>query len=210
MTSYGLLVLLVALVAAERIAELVTARRNTAWSHRRGGTEHGRRHYPVMVVLHAGLLAGCLAETTWAGRPFLPALGWPMLALALAAQALRWWCIGTLGPRWNTRVVVVPGLPLVTTGPYRLLAHPNYLAVVVEGAALPLVHSAWLTAAGFTLLNLPLLAVRLRCENSALRTAAGAAAARSSLSASASTSTGTSPSASSASTSASSSADVTP
>ncbi|WP_327064359.1 hypothetical protein OG500_00710 [Kitasatospora sp. NBC_01250] len=160
--------LLIVLVAAERLAELAVARRNAAWSMARGGVEYGRGHYPVMVLLHTGLLAGCLAEVQLAARPFLPALGWPMLALVLAAQALRWWCIRTLGPRWNTRVIVVPDLPLVTAGPYRLLSHPNYLAVVLEGAALPLVHGAWLTAAGFTLLNLPLLATRLRCENAAL------------------------------------------
>ncbi|MGW7448421.1 isoprenylcysteine carboxyl methyltransferase family protein [Kitasatospora sp. NPDC054795] len=165
MLPYTLLILL---VAAERLAELAVARRNAAWSRARGGVEYGRGHYPVMVLLHAGLLAGCLAEVRFADRPFPPALGWPMLALALGAQAVRWWCIGTLGPRWNTRVIVVPGLPLVTTGPYRLLSHPNYLAVVAEGAALPLVHGAWLTAAVFTLLNLPLLATRLRCENAAL------------------------------------------
>nr|WP_103886740.1 isoprenylcysteine carboxylmethyltransferase family protein [Actinacidiphila yanglinensis] len=171
MPPYTLLVLL---VAVERLAELVTARRNAAWSTRRGGIEYGRGHYPVMVLLHTGLLAGCLAETGWGGRPFVPALGWPLLVLALAAQALRWWCIGTLGPRWNTRVIVVPGLPLVDAGPYRLMSHPNYLAVVVEGAALPLVHGAWITALGFTLLNVPLLAVRLRCENAALAVAPGA------------------------------------
>lgn len=170
--------LLVALVAAERLAELVVARRNAAWSRRRGGTEYGRGHYPVMVLLHTGLLAGCLAETAWGDRPFVPALGWPMLALALAAQALRWWCVGTLGPRWNTRVIVVPGLPLVAAGPYRLLRHPNYLAVVAEGIALPLVHGAWLTATAFTLLNVPLLAVRLRCENRALGAAPPAAGPR--------------------------------
>ena len=173
MTSYALYALLVLLVAGERLAELVTARRNSAWSRRRGAVEYGRGHYPVMVLLHTGLLAGCLAEAP--GRPFLPALGWPMLVLALAAQALRWWCISSLGPRWNTRVLVIPGLPLVTSGPYRLMSHPNYVAVVVEGAALPLVHSAWITATCFTLANLPLLAVRLRCENSALRSAAAAA-----------------------------------
>ncbi|MEV7775985.1 isoprenylcysteine carboxyl methyltransferase family protein [Kitasatospora sp. NPDC086791] len=165
MLPYTLLILL---VAAERVAELAVARRNAAWSRARGGVEYGRGHYPVMVLLHTGLLAGCLAEVRFADRPFPPALGWPMLVLALGAQALRWWCIGTLGPRWNTRVIVVPGLPLVTTGPYRLLSHPNYLAVVAEGAALPLVHGAWLTATAFTLLNLPLLATRLRCENAAL------------------------------------------
>ncbi|BBA95514.1 putative methyltransferase [Actinacidiphila reveromycinica] len=165
--------LLVLLVAAERLAELVTARRNAAWSRARGGTEHGRGHYPVMVLLHTGLLAGCLLETGWGGRPFVPALGWPMLLTVLAAQALRWWCVRTLGPRWNTRVIVVPGLPLVGGGPYRLMSHPNYLAVVVEGAALPLVHGAWITAIGFTLLDAPLLAVRLRCENAALAAAPG-------------------------------------
>ena len=165
LNAYTALVLLVAL---ERLAELLTARRNAAWSGRRGGVEHGRGHYPVMVALHTGLLAGCLLETGLGHRAFLPALGWPMLALAVAAQALRWWCISSLGPRWNTRVIVVPALPLVTAGPYRWLNHPNYVAVVVEGAALPLVHSNWLTATGFTLLNLPLLATRLRCENAAL------------------------------------------
>ncbi|GHH81220.1 isoprenylcysteine carboxyl methyltransferase [Kitasatospora indigofera] len=174
MAPYTLLVLLVAL---ERLAELVTARRNAAWSRRHGATEYGGGHYPVMVLLHTGLLAGCLAETALADRPFVPALGWPMLALALAAQGLRWWCIATLGPRWNTRVIVVPGLPLVDRGPYRLLSHPNYLAVVAEGIALPLVHGNWLTATGFTLLNLPLLAVRLRCENAALATLPAPAAA---------------------------------
>ncbi|MFI9271424.1 isoprenylcysteine carboxyl methyltransferase family protein [Kitasatospora sp. NPDC052896] len=163
--SYPVLVLLVGL---ERLAELVVARRNAAWSRRHGAVESGRGHYPVMVLLHTALLAGCLAETGWGERPFRAALGLPMLALLLAAQALRWWCVGTLGPRWNTRVLVVPGLPLVTGGPYRWLRHPNYLAVVAEGVALPLVHGAWLTATGFTLLNLPLLAVRLRCENAAL------------------------------------------
>ncbi|MDH6109443.1 methyltransferase [Kitasatospora sp. MAP12-15] len=172
MTAYTVLILL---VAVERLAELVVARRNAAWSRHSGGVEYGRGHYPVMVLLHTGLLAGCLAEVPLGARPFLPALGWPMLALALVAQLLRWWCIRTLGPRWNTRVIVVPALPLVTAGPYRLLSHPNYLAVLVEGAALPLVHTAWLTATCFTLLNLPLLGVRLRCENAALtRCAAGA------------------------------------
>ncbi|MFJ1757067.1 isoprenylcysteine carboxyl methyltransferase family protein [Kitasatospora sp. NPDC088134] len=167
--------LLIALVAVERLAELVVARRNAAWSLARGGVEHGRGHYPPMVALHTALLAGCLLEVWGAGRPFLPALGWPMLALALAAQGLRWWCIRTLGPRWNTRVIVVPGLPLVAGGPYRWLRHPNYLAVVVEGFALPLVHTAWVTALCFTVLNAWLLATRLRCEERALtpyRTAA--------------------------------------
>ncbi|MFC4606273.1 isoprenylcysteine carboxyl methyltransferase family protein [Streptomyces maoxianensis] len=159
---------LMLLVSVERLAELLVARRNSAWSRARGGRVYGRGHYPAMVTLHTGLLLGCVAEPWALGRPFLPVLGWPMLALAVAAQVLRWWCIITLGPRWNTRVVVVEGLPLVTSGPYRWLRHPNYLAVVVEGFALPLVHTAWATALCFTVLNLVLLSVRVRCEETAL------------------------------------------
>ncbi|GGM73019.1 isoprenylcysteine carboxyl methyltransferase [Lentzea pudingi] len=160
---------LVGLVAVERLAELVVAKRNLAWSLARGGRETGFAHYPFMVVLHTGLLAGCLAEVWLADRDFVALLGWPMLALVVLSQALRWWCIRVLGRQWNTRIVVVPGLPRVTGGPYRLVPHPNYVAVVVEGVALPLVHGAWLTALVFTVLNAGLLTVRIRAENDALR-----------------------------------------
>ncbi|MEU2281523.1 isoprenylcysteine carboxylmethyltransferase family protein [Streptomyces sp. NPDC013178] len=165
MSWYALLLLA---VAAERVAELLVARRNASWTLARAGVEHGRGHYPVMVALHTGLLVCCLLEPVLAHRPFLPALGWPMLVLVALAQALRWWCITTLGPYWNTRVIVVPGARLVRTGPYRFLRHPNYVAVVVEIAALPLVHSAWVTAAVFTAADAVLLTVRIRCENAAL------------------------------------------
>jgi len=175
-TSVGWFTLLVLAVAGERLAELVVSRRNAASALARGGVERGREHFPAMVALHIGLLAGAMAELHLLDRPFLPALGWPMLALVAASQALRWWCVATLGPRWNTRVIVVPGLPLVTGGPYRWLRHPNYLAVVVEGVALPLVHTAWLTAICFTVLNAVVLAIRLRCENAALAWASGAGA----------------------------------
>lgn len=164
MTAY---LLLIGLVALERVAELVVSQRNLRWSRECGGVEFGAGHYPAMVVLHVGLLAGCVAEA--AHREFLPALGWPMLAVVIAAQALRWWCIVTLGRQWNTRVVVVPGAARVTGGPYRFLAHPNYVAVVAEGIALPLVHSAWLTAMVFTVLNAVLLRTRIRVEDEALR-----------------------------------------
>lgn len=167
MISYGLLV---TAVAAERVAELVVARRNERWSTACGGTMTGQGHYPVMVALHTGLLVACPLEVWLADRPFVPALAWPMLIVLAASQALRWWCIHALGPRWNTRVIVVPGLPLVTRGPYRWrwLRHPNYVAVVAEGVALPLVHTAWVTGAVFTVLNAALLTVRIRCENRAL------------------------------------------
>jgi methyltransferase len=94
-----------------------------------------------------------------------------MLALVVGSQALRWWCICTLGRQWNTRIVVVPGMPRIAEGPYRLLSHPNYVAVVVEGLALPLVHDAWLTAIVFSGLNAALLTVRIRAEDVALRAA---------------------------------------
>jgi methyltransferase len=165
-TPYDLLILI---VAFERLAELAVSKRNLAWSKARGGREYGLAHYPAMVALHVGLLVGCVVEA--AHRPFVPALGWPMFVLVVLSQALRWWCIVTLGPRWNTRVVVVPGLPLVTSGPYRWFKHPNYVAVVVEGLALPLVHTAWITALAFTVLNAAVLSVRIRCENAALHNA---------------------------------------
>lgn len=159
---------LILLVGLERLAELVVSNRNLRWSRQRGGVETGAGHYPVMVALHSALLAGCLVEVWLLDRPFLPGLGWPMLVLALAAQALRWWCISTLGPQWNTRIVVVPGAERVRSGPYRFLSHPNYVAVVLEGVALPLVHTAWLTAVIFSVLNAALLGVRIRSESSAL------------------------------------------
>lgn len=168
---------LVLSVAAERGAELAVARRNTDWSLARGAVETGQRHYPVLVALHTALLVGGPIEVWAAQRPFVPALGWPMLGVVAAAQLLRWWCIGTLGPRWNTRVLVVPGLTPVRSGPYRYLRHPNYLAVAAEGAALPLVHGAWLTAVVFTALDSALLTVRIRCENTALAAASPPAAA---------------------------------
>ena len=175
MTSQVLYIVIVGLVAIERLAELVIAKRNLAWSRRRGGHEVGFGHYPFMVVLHTGLLAGCLVEVGLGDRTFVPAVGWPMLGLVIAAQALRWWCIRTLGRQWNTRIVIVAGLTRVTGGPYRIFSHPNYVAVVVEGLALPLVHDAWITALVFTVLNAGLLTVRIRCENAALAGFAGAA-----------------------------------
>jgi methyltransferase len=170
MTGLTAFTVLVVLVGLERLAELVVSTRNARWSLERGGRETGQGHYPVMVVLHTGLLAAMLVEA-WVRRPDVPGvLAWTMLALVLAAQALRWWCIATLGHRWNTRVIVVPGLAPVTGGPYRLLRHPNYVAVVVEGVALPLVHAAWITALVFTVANAFLLAVRIRTEDAALAT----------------------------------------
>ncbi len=170
----GFYVALVGATAVERLAELVVSNRNALWSFARGGVESGRGHFPAMVVLHSGLLVACVVEAVLADRPFLPWLGWPMLVLVLASQALRWWCVATLGHRWNTRIIVVPGLPLVSGGPYRWMRHPNYVAVVIEGIALPMVHTCWATALGFTVLNAVLLArFRIPAEDRALRPVLG-------------------------------------
>jgi methyltransferase len=168
MASLAAFTVLVLLVGVERLAELVVSKRNAAWSFARGGQEYGFGHYPAMVVLHTGLLAGALAEA-WIRRPDVAGgLAWSATVLVLLSQALRWWCITTLGHQWNTRVIVVPSLTPVHAGPYRWLRHPNYVAVVVEGAALPMVHASWVTAVVFTVLNAALLAVRIRVEDAAL------------------------------------------
>jgi methyltransferase len=160
--------LLIVAIGIERLVELVVSNRHAQWASAHGGKEFGRSHYPAMVAVHTALLLGCVLEVWALHRQFIAWLGWPMLALVALSQALRWWCVATLGRRWNTRVIVVPQAPLVLQGPYRWLHHPNYVAVVVEGVALPLVHTAWLTAASFTLANALLLSVRIRVENAAL------------------------------------------
>ena len=167
-TSVAGFLAIMALVGLERVAELVVAKRNAAWSLAKGGVEHGQGHYPVMVVLHTAFLFGAVAEVALLDRPFVPWIGVPCLAAVVAAQGLRWWVITTLGPRWNTRVIVIPGLAPVEGGPFRWLRHPNYLAVVTEGLALPMIHGAWVTAVAFTVLNALLLRERIRVENHAL------------------------------------------
>jgi len=162
-------VALLVAVSIERLVELVISRRNTSWSLSRGGYEVAAWQYPIMVVIHAGLLLGALLEVLLRRPAFVPVLGITMLALVLASNAMRWWCIAVLRRQWNTRVIVVPGMRRVTAGPYRYLRHPNYVAVVVEGFALPLVHSAWITAVLFTLANAALLFMRIRAEDRALR-----------------------------------------
>lgn len=159
---------LVALVAAERLVELAVTRRNVARLLARGGRAVGDRHYGVMVAVHTALLVGAPLEVWLLGRPFVLPLALAMTVLLALTMALRYWVIATLGDRWTTRVVIVPDEPLVARGPYRFLRHPNYLGVVLEGAALPLVHAAWLTAIGFAVANFFVLRTRIRVEDEAL------------------------------------------
>ena len=160
---------LIAVVAIERLLELVITTRNVRWARERGGLEFGRGHYPWMVALHTGFLLACPLEVFLLQRAFVPWLGWPMLVLVGLSMALRYWAVTTLGRRWSTRVVVVPGLPAVDGGPFRFLRHPNYVAVIVEGFALPLVHGAWVTALVFQALNAWILSVRIGVEERSLR-----------------------------------------
>ena len=169
--SVALYIAFILLTGGERIYELVVSRRNAALAFARGGVEHGQRHFPFMVVLHTGFLLACIAEVVFSGRPFIPALGWPMLAVALLCQVGRYSVIHSLGTQWNTRVIVIPGATRVRArGLYRFLPHPNYVIVAVEGIAIPLVHTAWVTAIAFTLLNaVLLLGFRIPTEDRALR-----------------------------------------
>lgn len=159
---------LIGLVTAGRLVELRVAGRNFRKLLARGGVEAAPEHYRWMVLLHAAFLVSCPLEVWLLGRPFLPALGLPMLVLVVLAAVLRWWVIATLEGRWTTRIVCLPGVAPVTGGPYRFLRHPNYLAVIVEMFALPLVHTAWLTAVIFSALNAVILRVRIRAEEEAL------------------------------------------
>ena len=155
----------------ERLYELRVSKRNAATAFAQGGREYGQRHFPWMVALHTGLLLACIAEVVLLDRPFIPWLGWPMLVIAVLCQAARYWIISSLGSQWNTRVIVVPGAArVVARGPYRWFTHPNYVVVAAEGIALPLVHTAWITAIAFTVLNaVLLLGFRIPTENRALR-----------------------------------------
>ena len=163
---------LIGLVVIERCVELVLSVRNGRRALARGGIEVGARHYRWMVAIHALFLLSCVVEVRLLSPAFIPGLAVAMTALVAAAMALRYWAIITLGERWNTRVIVVPGKPVVVSGPYRFLRHPNYVAVAVEIVALPLVHTAWRTAIFFGLANLAVLTLRIRVEEAALSDAA--------------------------------------
>ena len=155
-------VIILALVTLERIAELFLARRNTAGLMSRGAKEFAPGHYPLIVLLHAAWLAGLWA-LAW-NRP----IQWGWLAVFGGLQVLRVWVLATLGERWTTRIIIVPGETLVRRGPYRFLSHPNYAVVVGEILVLPLVFGLPLYALAFSLANALVLWVRIRAETAAL------------------------------------------
>lgn len=159
-------------VSIQRLLELFYSLRNGRRLRARGAVERGAWHYPLMVALHTLWLASTLVEGLQRG-PEIPAW-WPLpLAAFVLVQPLRYWAILSLGENWNTRILVVPGVELVETGPYRYVPHPNYIVVAVEILTFPLIFGAWITAIVFSLLNAALLFVRIRTENRALRELAG-------------------------------------
>ena len=158
----------VAAVALERVAELRVSRRNAEWAFARGAVEVGDGAYRVMTAFHAVFLSACVVEPWLFRRAVSPVLSAVCVVVLLGAQALRWWAITTLGPRWNTRVIVLPDAEPVTGGPYRWLRHPNYIAVIAEMIALPLVGGAWMTAVLASLGNALILRQRIGVEEQAL------------------------------------------
>jgi methyltransferase len=159
-------IVILALVTLQRLAELVLARRNTAALLAQGAHEAAPGHYPLIVAVHA-LWLGAL----WWLAPG-KAVIWPLIGLFLLLQLGRLWVLATLGGRWTTRIIVVPGEPLLARGPFRFVRHPNYLIVIAEIAVLPLAFGLWQVALLFTLLNAAVLAIRIRAEEKALASAA--------------------------------------
>jgi methyltransferase len=152
---------LLTFITVQRLAELWLAQRNTRALMQAGAIEFGAAHYPMIVALHAAWLTGL-----WLGINQSIDRWW--LAAFVVLQAARIWVIASLGPRWTTRIIVLPGAPLVARGPYRLLRHPNYVVVALEIAVVPLALGMPLFAAAFFVLNLALLAIRIRAEEQAL------------------------------------------
>ncbi|MEP7027598.1 MAG: isoprenylcysteine carboxylmethyltransferase family protein [Candidatus Eisenbacteria bacterium] len=170
--ALGLALLFTVALAAQRLIELWISARHVDRLRARGAVESGREHFWMFVVVHTLLVLGIFAEVAFLGAR--PGAAWPLWALLLAgAQALRYAAIHALGPYWNVRVWVIPGAELVRRGPYRFLKHPNYVAVVLELVAAPLLFGAWRTALVVGALNALALTVRIRCEDRAL--AAGSA-----------------------------------
>lgn len=155
-------IVILALVTVQRLSELWLSRRNTRRLLAQGAREHGRGHYPLIVAVHALWLA-----SLWWLAPSRPVDGF-WLGLFVLLEIARIWVLATLGPRWTTRIIVLPDAPLVRSGPYRFVDHPNYWVVTGEIAVLPLVFGLWQVALVFTLLNAIVLIIRIRSENRAL------------------------------------------
>jgi len=165
------------LLVAQRLSELVFSRRNRRWAISRGGIERGQTQYPFMVVLHTLFFISIVLEHHYLPRGWSP--HWFVwLSLVILSQLLRGWSALSLGRFWNTRIIVIPGSQPVLKGPYRFVRHPNYLAVVIEMLAIPILCGAYITAAVFSILNAIALYWRIREEERALDLLGGSALQR--------------------------------
>jgi len=158
--------LILGLVTLQRLGELILARRNTDRLRAQGAHEVAAGHYPLIVGLHAAWLAGLWYFVVWRGPDMAVSLIW--LGVFVVLQVLRVWVIATLGPRWTTRIMVLPGAPLVAGGPYRFVSHPNYCVVAAEILVLPLVFGLVGYGIVFSILNAAVLWIRIRAEAAAL------------------------------------------
>ncbi len=162
--------ILIGLVVIQRLVELRVAKRNEQKLKARGAFEAGASHYPYMVAMHTAFFISLMAEVLLTDRPLSPI--WPvLLAVFLAMQVMRFWCLSSLGEFWNTKIIILPGANVVRRGPYKWLKHPNYVIVTTELLVLPLIFQAYLTAAVFMVLNAWMLSVRIPAEERALREA---------------------------------------
>ncbi|SDF24479.1 isoprenylcysteine carboxyl methyltransferase family protein [Sporomusa acidovorans] len=157
-----------AVIVTQRLVELAVARRNRLWACRAGAREFGAGHYRCFFLLHAIWLAGWVVEGSLYNN--LSAVWYVWLGVFLSAQIVRYWCIASLGRHWNTRILIIPGSTLIRRGPYRMLKHPNYLAVAVELMSVPMIFGATITAVLATMANAVLLLyVRIPAEEQAFQ-----------------------------------------
>lgn len=168
MISLRTYLIILAILVVERIFELDRARRNAQRAFQHGAVEVGQAHYRVMVAFHTLFIASCAVEATFFPHSLPRFVSWIALLAEIVAQALRYWAVATLGDRWNTRIIVSPDRAPATNGPYRFMRHPNYLAVVIEIAAVPLIGGAIFTAIAFSIGNALILAVRIPAEERAM------------------------------------------
>lgn len=162
--------LFVSIVIVQRLIEVIVAKRNEKRMLAAGAFEAGASHYPYMIALHVCFFIALISEVLFFERSISPWFLW-LFALFILVQALRVWCLVSLGSYWNTKIIILPGADVVKKGPYKLIRHPNYFVVCVEILLLPLMFQAYLTAICFTLLNFAMLSVRIPAEENALKEA---------------------------------------
>lgn len=166
--STAAFIVLVACVALLRFVELRISRRNQQYLASRGAGRIRDAHFPAMIATHAAILTGAVLETVFLHRPFVPMLAAAAGIVFLLANAVRWWVIRTLARHWNVQVMDSAPLGIIASGPFRWVRHPNYAAVFAELAALPLIHTAWITAVAGSAVHAWVLSRRIALEESIL------------------------------------------